>query len=39
MLNKIYREKAAEIKEFPIFSDNNSLKLKGNILFPKDQGG
>jgi hypothetical protein len=37
--NKIYGEKAAETKDFPIFSANNSLKLKGNNLFPKDQGG
>jgi len=36
MLNKRYREKAAETKEFQIFSGNNSLKVKGKILFPKN---
>jgi hypothetical protein len=35
MFNKSYGEKAAEIKESPIFSVNNSLKVKGSI-FPKD---
>lgn len=36
MFNKRYGEKAAEIKEFPIFSGSNSLKLKGKILFPEN---
>jgi pimeloyl-ACP methyl ester carboxylesterase len=36
MFNKRDKEKAAEIKEFPIVFGSHGLKLKGKILLPKN---
>ena len=36
MFNKRNKEKAAEIKEFPIVFGSHGLKLKGKILLPKN---